>query len=501
MSLPRFLLALALCFVLPARAGTITASGSMGVSFGSTSAAVGDGGFAQMLARTYDPFSSGVPGSDFDNLLRGSYTPKPLDRAGGIVKETYKIGLGAAKERAALTVGRVVTMAELGVALAAVGGAAYAGAQIGAPISKLLGNDTLDIGDMRCLATNTGWQCDDGKPPLQKSAAEFFCYGQWRGSLAECFDILETSIKNSWLSDGYTVEGLQIIVTSETETFVEYTGTYSATKPNQATQFRNIGSNGMPKRINPAAQVCEATIDALNPAYSRPEGHNQAGPDGKCPTGRYGPRSPEDFAKLVRDYGKAEFAHDVIKELLDDKGGAIPVQSPRIIDGPDQLPGPTATTTTTNPDGSRSTTGTQRQVIYDYSKPDEVSWHEEETTATTDGNGTTTTTTTGDGTTTTTGGGGVRCEPGDKTAGCAELGRPSADKPKWSEKSVLWNPEDLGLPAACPADRVLDLSFRTFVIPFAQFCDPMIQARPIVLAVAAFFSMFFSVGAISSSRT
>jgi hypothetical protein len=90
----------------------------------------------------------------------------------------------------------------------------------------------------------------------------------------------------------------------------------------------------------------------------------------------------------------------------------------------------------------------------------------------------------------------ARCEEGDQSVGCAELGDPPASEDVTNENRTLTFGPASGFSHAstCPADKVVQLAHVTLTFPFTLLCDAADMARPIVLAVAWLSAAFVFVG-------
>lgn len=116
---------------------------------------------------------------------------------------------------------------------------------------------------------------------------------------------------------------------------------------------------------------CPAVVDFSNPALSKPAGL-PAGPDGKCPTGRYDrPLSFQQAGDKFAAYPPSDpssVARDVIQN-----GESIEA-TPAGIQGPASQTGQPTTRTTTNPDGTVKTETKTPTYSYNYS-PSSFTWN------------------------------------------------------------------------------------------------------------------------------
>ena len=77
------------------------------------------------------------------------------------------------------------------------------------------------------------------------------------------------------------------------------------------------------------------------------------------------------------------------------------------------------------------------------------------------------------------------CKSNPESVGCAKLGTPGTDAPVWKEKTVVFEPEDLGGLSGCPApeDWVLPMSGFHLAWSYQPACDvaPIIRAGILLL--------------------
>ena len=465
-------------------------AGGVGLTYGPGTLLVENGGdFARLLNRT----SAVAAQSDFERLLQRGYTPPS---AAAKVAESLRLPIGGAAVD--VTAVRIASAAGIAGAAAALGGAAWAGAQIGAPISKALGHETLDIGATRCVATNTGWQCDDGEaptePPSTVSGYKMDVGGCVTGvhltpagagtEFATCF-----GPKNSTYSQVPTPNS-----TVWTYTYLSYNAGNGVATFSYSQQFCNNGTCYPPSTGNANYGVlrapiqttgsCPAVIDALNPAYSKAAG-GAPGADGKCPTGRYTEASNSKVLDRLMQYGN--LGNTVLPNLLTDiltKGGEVPAVAPRDITGPSSAPlpsSPTSVTSGTNPDGSPAPTTTTTgggTVNITYNGPTITHNNTSTTTTTNNQNSQTTTTTT--------------LDPDDPCAktpdliSCSKYGAIPDDKPVWKEQNVPYEVEDLGFASGCPVPFSIGLAGGQSVsISYQPVCDFAPTLKPLLIAICA----------------
>jgi len=449
-SVRRLIVALLLCVCAAAHAGVVNPRGGMGLSYGSGSVTMGDGfAFERFMGRTLT--GNGINGGV--NLV-----------------ERYGMQVGG--QNILVNAARVLSAAEIAAAAAALGGAAWAGMQIGAPISKALGNDTVTLGPVRCVATYSGWQCDAGvapEPPTtvagwQGDSGGETCKKESALAAIKCAIQEQNHVSAGELSG--CVIGTQTATAAQGGCYYTPTGTF-------------LNATASPAQVQrPAA--CPASVDALNPAYSVPAG-GQPGPDGKCQSGRYNGTAPEAVADRLKLYGNP--SNDpttwpgVATDTLD-KGGPITTGSPRSLTGPPSAVGQPTTGTITRPDGSTATRTTTPTINYYYAG-DTITYNEYNTTTTTGPEGTTTETEEKPPEKT-------ECEQHPDTLGCSKYGEPGTDKPGWGSQTITFTPEDLGFGGACPAPETWTVHNWHWSISYQPLCDVAPTIKTGLLALAAF---------------
>lgn len=163
-------------------------------------------------------------------------------------------------------------------------------------------------------------------------------------------------------------------------------GAYTA-----AWTYRNYGSSTvygetLQTSTNATTSLCPAVVDFGNPAYSVPGGPADA--DGRCPSGRYGKPSENDWVPRFGPQVNAGNAPDIVRQS---RPGFTPdlTPDPPTVSGPGSIPGdPTVTTV---PDGQGGTTTTTTTPTYNITYQGNTYTFTSTTTTTTGGNTTTTT--------------------------------------------------------------------------------------------------------------
>jgi len=417
---------------------TMSPTGGASVNFVSGGVQIGDGTGAGYVGRTFTTPATGT---------------------GATVAENYAVRVGG--QEIAVTAARTATAAEVGVAAAAVAAAGYAGLQIGGAISHAMGNDTVTIGATRCTASYGGWKCDEGQAAQLVEGWEYAC------STGACVNVWTTA------SGACQAMALQY----------DHSGAYPGSLSGSAPAYGCLidGNVWGLSRQSSQQLKCPASIDALNPAWSVPDG-GSPDPDGKCKTGRYEPATQPYVANRIATQVAPEKLKDVAQATLE-AGQPIEVAAPRSLSGPASKVGAPTTTTTTNPDGSTKTTTTTPTNYYHYDG-DTVTYNTQVVTTVNNNGDTTTTTTTTDGTAPDPE---DRCTKHPETMGCAKFGDLPTDSPNWETKTVTFTAEDLGIAGACPAPQTIHLAYlnKDLVWSYQAACDvaPTVRLTMLVLTI------------------
>lgn len=253
-----------------------------------------------------------------------------------------------------------------------------------------------------------------------------------------------------------------------------------------------IDTNGTSTTSTSAS--CPASTDPFNPAYNVPAG-SPVGPDGKCPTARYNhvPQTPEQIAARVvanpPSFPSAQWGQGV-GDAIDSGGQTAPGTVG--VTGPATQTGAPTTETTTGPSGTVTKTTTP---TYTYNYAGDTITYNETNTTTVNNNGSVTTTVT-------TGGAATPQDPKDpctadpNRVGCVKLGDIPTDKPGWTTKEIVYTPEVLSLPSACPAPWSAHLFKWDVSMSYQIACDQAPAIRLAVLALAGFGCLFFIVRSV-----
>lgn len=291
-----------------------------------------------------------------------------------------------------------------------------------------------------------------------------------------------------------------------------------------------FGSTDVPGSVSSGSKVCIPTPGTSNPAsvgctmnFSRDITITTS--DGK-PVSQGWVDFPEGFSTAPCSLDVANPTNDPLKPTPAKESLCPAGQQMGQINGVDSCqPYGTGTTTTTDKTGSNSTTdsnGTTTQQKDSTTVCVNGNCTTTETTTTTNTpTGSTTSTTTSSSTSKTegkddfcranpvskecdsTGSGGTaegQCRPGDKSAGCAELGGIPGATPVDNVNKAMTITKDTGWGASngtCPAPQVLNLALvGTVEIPWDALCSIAIAIRPIVLGIAYLTAAFtfFGIG-------
>lgn len=407
--------------------------------------------------RYVDP--SGFPGE----VTQGRTFGDPSPNRTLPVSEKYRLPFNPSQS---LNVGRTLTAAEIAAAAVALGAAAYGGCAAGTAIAKAAGLGTTANGS-RTGCNVTDWLIDAGSEPSmvddsggsqQVLAIGILGFSSAQQQTLWASSVTESCNKAAALADqiGYDYNRCE----RDTGNWYRFckvtcTGWYQtfSTRPAQV-------------------QQCPPSIDALNPAWSFPGG--DPGPDGKCPTGRYNVATPAEAAARIAQYGDAAGLKPLAQDVLA-KGGSIETASPRTLSGPASSPAQTTTKTATAANGTTSVVTTNTTNNYTYNGdtitqttvttinyPDGSTEVEEKKEETPD-----------------------NCITAPESLDCIKLGDLPTDSPQWETKTISYQADSLGLPAACPAPWSAQLRGWTLSFSYQPACDVAPQIRLAVLALSS----------------
>lgn len=333
------------------------------------------------------------------------------------------------------------------------------------------------------------YQASSGGTYIKASSPSAVC-----SQLVAAFQASQPPQSGSWGSTSRTYSGS--VTGSGPNYACPFTWIYVACGPggtNCSTQ--NGGGTVQITPINTTRTECPASVDFSNPANSIPAG---AAPqsDGKCKTGRYDNASAEDIAFKVRDQPK-NTANNARRTaaLVEALGKGVGVETdPGAVSGPASKTGSPTTRTTTSPEGVTTTTETP-SWRYGYEGPTVTTEPDKETrTVNPDGSETITTES------------GLPppaesptdCEKFPNDLGCLDVGTPADEKPEWGEKTVVFEPKELGLGGFCPAPHVMSIRGIDMTLNYQPACDVAPIVRLGVLALTALGCMLWMFAAVRS---
>ena len=207
---------------------------------------------------------------------------------------------------------------------------------------------------------------------------------------------------------------------------------------------------------------------------------------GLCPAGMPSPVDPAAVPGRLANAPISDAAlARVWREVLD-HGGQIEDSGPASLTGPSSVPGPTSTTTRTTPSGtSEVTTSTvTNNIVY---QGNTLIITTSTVTNNVDGSTTTTTEPKTD-----------PCSVDPESLACIKLGTPPTDAPSWETKTVTYQADSLGMPAACPAPWTATIRGWSLSMSYEPACNVAPQVRAGVLALAAFMSLMLVLTAVRS---
>lgn len=369
-------------------------------------------------------------------------------------------------------------------AAAAVAAAGYAGFQIGAPVSKFLGNTELQIGKSMCTATNTGWACDVQRPTVPKLETAW-CSGY--PSIC-AFSPRDAAFEAMTTNEGRPAANIEfrscaIGEFSATCTF-EYYGTGQVHNPGQGSELNRTAAKSTATKY-----TCPPYIDALNPMWSKST--ETTVPEGTpCPSGRYNatPTGVEVQSRIAANSDPA-FGKAVIEGLLE---RGIPVKAtPEGIQGPARIVGQPSTTTTTNPDGTTRSETKTPTTSYTYGNSS-VTYNTSNVTITNNAGAITTTTTTDAPAEAT-----PECKADPSLPKCAAFGDAPTDKIEPKKTNVVFSEENIGLASGCPVP--FGINVRTFRIElrYEPACALAPTIKPGLVALTSLSCLLFIVAMVS----
>lgn len=193
---------------------------------------------------------------------------------------------------------------------------------------------------------------------------------------------------------------------------------------------------------------------------------------GLCPNGAFQPVSQADAASRLNN---APITADVLKRALEEvlkAGGSLQDTGTHSVIGPSSVPGETKTKTTTAANGTTQVTTVTNNYNYSYAG-NTITITTTEVIQNPDGSTETTTSDTPD----------PLCADNPTSLACIKLGDVPTDQPAWETKTIAYQADSLGLPAACPAPWTGQLRGWTLSFSYQPACDVAPQVRLAILAL------------------
>lgn len=210
------------------------------------------------------------------------------------------------------------------------------------------------------------------------------------------------------------------------------------------------------------------------------------GPDGNCASGQSVPMTLDQVADRIAPYIDKSKAPDIARQAVSHGHDLAPLAQLLPATGPASLTQPATQTVTQHPNGttSISTVTTTNNITYNGD-----TYNITNTTVKNNPDGTTETTTE-------TQKDQSQCAKSPKSLACIELGDPPADKPEWQTKTVVYQVDSLGLPAACPAPWTGQVHGWSLSMSWQPACDQAPAIRAGVLALAGLTALMLIITTI-----
>lgn len=208
---------------------------------------------------------------------------------------------------------------------------------------------------------------------------------------------------------------------------------------------------------------------------------------GLCPSGTFSPLPEATFADRLNN---APITADTLRRALDEvlkAGGSINDTGSHSVSGPASVPGETKTKTTTAANGTTQVTTVTNNYNYNYSG-NTVTITTTEVIQNPDGSTETTTSDTPD----------PLCAENPNSLACVKLGDVPTDQPAWETKTIAYQADSLGLPAACPAPWTGQLRGWTLSFSYQPACDVAPQVRLAILALTTLGALLMIVTTVRS---
>lgn len=193
---------------------------------------------------------------------------------------------------------------------------------------------------------------------------------------------------------------------------------------------------------------------------------------GLCPSGTFQPLTQTAAADRLNN---ANVSGDVLRRALEEilkAGGSLQDTGSHSVIGPSSVPGETKTKTTTAANGTTQVTTVTNNYNYNYAG-NTITITTTEVIQNPDGSTETTTSDTPD----------PLCADNPTSLACIKLGDVPTDQPAWETKTIAYQADSLGLPAACPAPWTGQLRGWTLSFSYQPACDVAPQIRLAILAL------------------
>jgi hypothetical protein len=243
------------------------------------------------------------------------------------------------------------------------------------------------------------------------------------------------------------------------------------------------------RKADGVQRECPAFTDPLDPRLNIPAGEPPMA-NGKCRTGRYITRPPEEVAAELAQHGDKTKAPDIVRETMERGVDLTPDAGPQTLSGPSSVPGGTTTSTETSPQGTPQTTTTTTSHTVNYNTTvNNYTWH------------TTTIINKPDGTTTTTEEKPEEpplseCEVNPEAINCQELDNPEGPDIPEETREVTWAPmAGWGADnASCPASTVVSVQGHSVEVSQSLVCQFATGIRFAVIGIAGVIGALILVG-------
>jgi len=196
---------------------------------------------------------------------------------------------------------------------------------------------------------------------------------------------------------------------------------------------------------------------------------------GLCPSGTFSPLPETTFAERLNN---APITADVLRRSLDEvlnAGGSINDTGSHSVTGPSSVPGETRTKTATAPNGTTQISTTSETHNYTYND-NRVTITTTVITQNPDGSTQSDTTDTPDV---------DACARDPLSLACVKLGDIPTTEPTWETKTISYQADSLGLPAACPAPWTASIRGWSLSMSYQPACDVAPSVRLGLLALAS----------------